>query len=247
MKNRMIFISLGFLFLFVFYLFSWQVKKERFKQINFDTTVRLQDKMPKRLDSYWEDITFFVEPIPSIVLVGLLTVVAFVDIKKKKLRPAALIIPLLFGMVVATEIYGKAKVESPAPPFFMLKNPTMMFPKFHIQEQYSYPSGHAARSLFLAIIALYIARRYVKNYQQLSLFAACSLWFVAFISVGKVYLGQHWLSDILGGYVLALAFGSFAGVFLWEQGALVQTIKQAINRYPRPSKRKQLADALDDA
>jgi undecaprenyl-diphosphatase len=236
---------MGVFFLFVFYLFSWQVKKDRFKQINFDVTVRLQDKMPKRLDSYWEDLTFFAEPVPSVVLIGLLTLVALFDIKKMKLRPTALIIPLLFGLVVFSEIYGKAKVESPAPPFFMLKNPTTIFPKFFVQEQFSYPSGHAARSLFAAIITVYLARRYTKNYQTLSLIATCSLSLAALISVAKVYLGQHWLSDVLGGYLVALAFGSFAGVLLWENETR-EKIRDAINRYSRVSKKKKLLDIVND-
>lgn len=214
---RMVCTTIGVLSLILFYIVSWQVKKDRFKQLNFDTTIRLQDNMPKRLGGYWEDLTFFVEPVPSIVLVGVLTLAALFNFKKKKFHLFALIIPLLFGMVVVTEIYGKAKVESPAPPFFMLKNPTTIFPKFHVQESYSYPSGHAARSLFLAIMAIYIVLQYTKRKVPLFLATVICLGYVVLVSIGKVFLGQHWLSDIIGGYLVALAFGSFGGVLLLEK------------------------------
>jgi hypothetical protein len=78
------------------------VKKERFKKVNFDFTVRLQDKTPKRLDGMWEDIAFFVSPVVSIACIGILTVVALVDIKNKKLRPGALLIPIFFAMMATT-------------------------------------------------------------------------------------------------------------------------------------------------
>ena len=217
MLQRKHFLIAGFALLVLFYLFSAQVKKGRFQQLNFDTTVRLQDKMPKRFDSYWEDITFFAEPGPSIVIALGLTAVASYDLKKKKFRPGAVSILFLFGLVVFAEIYGKAKVESAAPPFFMLKNPTTIFPKFFVQEQYSYPSGHAARSLFFGITTFYLAWRYTKKWQNLAVVGLIVGGCVAVISVGKVYLGQHWLSDIIGGYLLALACSSFLGMVLWEK------------------------------
>ncbi|PWT71329.1 MAG: hypothetical protein C5B59_18305 [Bacteroidetes bacterium] len=216
MKRRY-FLIIGICFLVLFYLWSLAVKKDKFHQLNFDTTVKLQDKIPKKFDSYWEDLTFFAEPGPSIVLMGVITLIAVVDVKKKKFTPQGLIIPLFFGLVVFAEIYGKAKVESPAPPFFMLKNPTSFFPKFFVQEQYSYPSGHAARSLFATIIGAYLVLRYSKQWQSLALYLCIFLSLCLLISFGKVYLGQHWLSDIIGGFLVALAFGSLAGIWLWPR------------------------------
>lgn len=245
MNKRLFFIIGGLIFLCAFYVFSWQVKNERFKQLNFDTTIRLQDNVPKRLDGYWENISFFVEPVPSIVLVGVLTLAALFNFRKRKFYFLALLIPVLFGLVVVTEIYGKAKVESPAPPFFMLKNPTTIFPMYHVQESYSYPSGHAGRSLFLAIILIFTTCRYTRKWRYLIPIITASMGYVAVVSIGKVYLGHHWLSDIIGGYLVAMAFGSFAGFILWEHTSF-SALREAINTFPRNSKQKKLLHILEE-
>lgn len=81
---RGIFFVLGLALLLSFYLFSREVKHGFLKQADFDTTVKIQDRMPKRFDGMWEDISFFVEPGPSVIVCGLLTIVALVDSKKKR-------------------------------------------------------------------------------------------------------------------------------------------------------------------
>ncbi len=200
-KIRITTLILGALLLLSFYIFSREVKQGFLKQTDFDVTVRLQDNIPKRFDEVWEDVAFFVSPGPSIFLVGLLTIAALVDWKHKKIRLRALIIPLLFAALIYGELYGKAVVHHPAPPFFMIKNPTTIFPKYYVNAQYSYPSGHTARAVFLGVISWSLIRK--KR-----LFAAVGVGiFVAFVSIGRIYLGHHWLSDILGGGLLGSGFG----------------------------------------
>lgn len=210
MKQLLVMLA-GIFFLFLFYNFSVQVKNERFKQINFDTTVRLQDNIPARFEEPIEDLGFFISPVPSLIWIAVLTLFALISIPKKKIYPAALLLPFFFGLMIGAEIIGKSRVESPAPPFFMLKNPTTLFPKYHVQEEYSYPSGHAARSLFFAGIVSWLLRRSGnKKIWLLGTFGLAGV--VLVISLGKVYLGHHWLSDILGGWLIALACLSFASI-----------------------------------
>jgi membrane-associated phospholipid phosphatase len=185
------------------------VKQERFKQINFDTTVRLQDNIPARFDEPLEDLSFFVSPVLSLVWVSVLTLLSLINLKEKKLYLGALLIPVFFALMITGEIVGKARVESPAPPFFLLKNPTTIFPRYHVQEDYSYPSGHAARLLFFAGIVSYLLWRTKKR----TFFVICTtvaLAIVLVMSLGKVHLGHHWLSDIVGGWIIALAFLCFS-------------------------------------
>jgi len=102
---------------------------------------------------------------------------------------------------VLGEVYGKNVVHHPAPPFFMIKNPTTIFPSNYINEQYSYPSGHTARAIFLSIVAFALVKRKRIRY-------AIGLGiFVAIVAVGRIYLGHHWLSDIIGGGLLGGSMG----------------------------------------
>lgn len=206
-----IFFVVGLLLLVVFYFFSLQVKRGVFEQLNFDTTVRLQDKIPERFGEVFEDVGFFVSPLPSVGVLAILTVVALVSFKQTYHKKIffALFIPVCFFLMIGIEIFGKERVESPAPPFFMIKNPTTIFPKYHVTELYSYPSGHASRALFIGGVSMFLFRRSVgKRFGKVvqSLFVVGVIAFILMVSIGKVYLGQHWMSDIVGGWILAGAF-----------------------------------------
>lgn len=204
MKKNIIYIFLSLLFLVLFYVFSLSVKNEIFSQINFDFTVKLQDNIPSRMDEVFEDSSFLVSPILSIFWSILFTLLFLFDIKHKKIYLGALLIPVLFALLVGIEIYGKLKVESPAPPFFMIKNPTTIFPKYHVQEEYSYPSGHASRSFFFSGLLSYFFWKHKNRYFFLVTTTSLGI-FTVIISFGKIYLGHHWITDIIGGWILSMS------------------------------------------
>lgn len=194
--------------LLFFYFFSREVKRGFLKQADFGVTVKLQERIDKSarlrladaLGNVFEGSTFFSGPEASVVFVGLLTIAALVDFKNKKIRLRALGIPLLFGLLVLGEIYGKSVVHHPAPPFFMIKNPTTIFPQFYVNEQYSYPSGHTARAVFLGIVVWLLA----KKRRNVAIAVGAYIFLVA---IGRIYLGHHWLSDVIGGGLLGSGFG----------------------------------------
>lgn len=219
-------LGFGICCLLLFTLFSYSVKKGGFQKIDFDTTVKLQDTIDKSprlrladaVGNLMEGSTFFASPEFSVVVVLVLTAYAFYDIRTKKIRWLALLIPLLFFFLVMAEVYGKSVVHHPAPPFFMIKNPTTIFPKYYINEEFSYPSGHAARAVFIAILLFFILNtKYVilntsdRLKQKKAVFIGgivCG--YVMLVSISRIYLGHHWLSDIMGGLLLGSGMA-----FLW--------------------------------
>lgn len=196
------------LLLFAFFGWSKAVRLGYLRDFDFATTVKIQDRMPiiERInsDEVWEDIGFFVSPTVSALLVIFITLVVFLQ-KRGSKRLWSFVIPICFILLVAVEVYGKSVVESPAPPFFMLKNPTTIFPKYHVQELYSYPSGHAARATYLAFIAILALWPKLRTKRKRVTVGILLMVFVLMVSVGKIYLGHHWMSDVVGGWLIGFA------------------------------------------
>lgn len=223
---KKILLLVGIFLLVSFYLFSRQVKRGFLKNVDFAVTVKLQEKIDTSsrlrlasvIGNVMEGATFFASPAFSVIAVGGITLLALIDRKNKKIRLRALIIPILFGLIVVGELYGKSVVHHPAPPFFMIENPTSFFPKYYINEQYSYPSGHAARAVFLGIsilslVACHMAQKFQKWMVTIAIFA-----YIGIVCISRIYLGHHWFSDIIGGMLLGLATALLAQSVLEQYG-----------------------------
>lgn len=239
MIRRAIFIVLSFALLFSFALYSKFADSDVVARIDFDVAVKLQERIDtsthlrftRAIGEVMEASTFFASPIFSVGAIGLITLIGFVKEKKWKKKIRILAIPILFALLVVGEMYGKSVVHHPAPPFFMIKNPTTIFPKYYINDEFSYPSGHAARAVFLALCIWFLA---IKSREAGSgsarQFSNKKIWkkklwigitlgiYVGLVFVSRIYLGHHWLSDVIGGTLLGSALG-FLVLFAAEEAA----------------------------
>ncbi|MBI5449119.1 phosphatase PAP2 family protein [Candidatus Gottesmanbacteria bacterium] len=202
--------SIGFGLLLLFTVFSREVKRGFLKSTDFDATVKLQNKISARYDQVMDDGAILIDPIVSSIIVLGLTGWTFLNSKGKR-KIIAVSIPLAFILLTLIEVYGKNFVPHPGPPFFMIKQPTTIFPQFHVVQPYSYPSGHAARATFLGVIGsgiMYQVTKKVSDRKRFWMLGAIT-GYVIFIYVSRIYLGHHWLSDIIGGALLGAGFGLF--------------------------------------
>jgi membrane-associated phospholipid phosphatase len=207
-KKNLQFLLVSLFSFFLFGLFSFLVKEDLLTQIDFDTTVRLQDNLPRRVD--------FVFSLFSVIghfEIMLILLVAFFAVMRKWIM--GLVGFVAFGFFHVVELIGKTFVTHPPPPFFMLRTEhPIEFPQFYVSTESSYPSGHSGRAVFMAILFLFFLWR-SKRFSfevKIGLTGVISV-YVLLMWVSRVYLGEHWLSDVIGGSLLAAAFAFGVLVF----------------------------------
>lgn len=200
----------GLLFLLLFIVFSYLVHKEILKSLDYATIVFVQASIPKTFDVFLS-LFSLLGSVEIIIIVLLLLLY-----KNLKQKTNGALILFLFALASVIEILGKKFVPHLGPPlsFFRYTIP-FVFPSANVRPGYSYPSGHAFRTVFLAIILMFImyrSRRLTKN-QKVAL-SIVVLIFTFIILLSRISLGEHWMSDVIGGGLLGMGFGFISLIFL---------------------------------
>ncbi len=89
---------------------------------------------------------------------------------------------------------------------------------YHGISAYGFPSGHTTMSLVLyGFLAVLIARGLRRTARWWLFAAVVTISFM--ISLSRLYLGAHWMSDVLGGYFIGTSWVALLGIiYLKEEG-----------------------------
>lgn len=125
-------------------------------------------------------------------------------VRKKYFRTAYYLLGLVFT-TTATVLFFKHHISSVRPPE----------PNFPVATN-SLPSGHTTLSIVLLIFLSALISSALPAHRKKIPFYCTSL-IIALIALSRLYLGAHWLSDIVASLLLAVAYALIALLFYFRE------------------------------
>jgi undecaprenyl-diphosphatase len=97
----------------------------------------------------------------------------------------------------------------------------------------SFPSGHATMSMIFAILVTYTTLRHINN--KIHKNTLITLVYTISLSIGlsRAYLGVHWASDVLAGFLFGTFYTTF-GIVLWKMIKFIVEITKKKHESPLP-------------
>ena len=138
-------------------------------------------------------IAKFITNFGGAVFLISLTAILFILIKNKKIG-----LSIFSNLVIITVLNQLLKriLQRPRPTEFRIIEET----------GYSFPSGHSMVSMAFYGYLIYLIYKYVKNkYVKWILIALLSI-LICTIGVSRIYLGVHYTSDVLGGFLVSISY-----------------------------------------
>ncbi len=178
------------IFLILFSIFAYKIVMD--KSIYIDKSVYdfiCDNFMSERMTNIVKILT----SLGSALVVIILTIVLFIAIKNKRIA-----VSIVINLIVITILNNLLKI------IFLRPRPNVN--NLILESGYSFPSGHSSTSMAFYGYLIYLIYKYVNNKKiKISLIIFLSLVIVA-IGLSRIYLGVHYASDVLGGFLLAIVY-----------------------------------------
>ena len=128
----------------------------------------------------------------AIFLIGL-TVLLIILIKNKKIG-----LSIFANLVVITGLNQLLKriLQRPRPTEFRIVEET----------GYSFPSGHSMVSMAFYGYLIYLIYKYIKNKYVKCISIVLLSILICSIGISRIYLGVHYTSDVLGGFLISVSY-----------------------------------------
>ena len=183
MKKRYIFICILFL---LFILNTILVFTNNYKILDDKIYYFLMNFRSGYLDEFFRIITKLVDPLNVVITIFIL----LIFLQKENIY--RLMISVI--IIISTNQLLKNILRRVRPDHLRLVD----------EKGFSYPSGHTMISIALYGVLIYIVYKNIKNkFIKTSLIVLLSL-IILLIGISRIYLGVHYPSDVIGGYLISI-------------------------------------------
>lgn len=176
-----------FLYLFVFLFFVDFIMVITGFSSNFDNAISLFFSVHNNVifTNIFKAISFICSPKFMIVLNVLLFIFIIV---KKKYKLFIIVLSSISSVIINNLVKIIVRRERPD------------YLRMVMEKSYSFPSGHAMISVLFFGSIIYLVNKYNLKYKKLITFSLST--FVLLVGISRIYLGVHYLTDVVGGYLL---------------------------------------------
>ena len=151
---------------------------------------------------------FFSENIINDKLTPILKVITHIGGEKIVLVLAVLAIILIKGLknklFLLTGVVGTAGLNVILKHIIQRKRPNIN--RLIPEEGYSFPSGHSMMSMAFYGMLIFLIFKYVKNTTLKWTLIVILTILLSTIGITRIYLGVHYPSDVIGGFVVSLTY-----------------------------------------
>lgn len=149
----------------------------------------ITSKMSDPLTIVAKTITNVANPVILLLVAGVL----FLVVEKKKNKFS---IVCNLGIAAILNIILKSIIQRPRPIGHRLID----------ESGYSFPSGHSMVSMAFYGYLVYLIVKNVKNKYLRAISSCILLLLILFIGLSRIYLGVHYTSDVIGGFIVAILY-----------------------------------------
>jgi len=187
------------LFAIIFWLIVVKLQSGDLQRFDYSIIEIVQSNISDRLTSFVKGITFFGGKvwIMTVVILGAICLAFF-----EKIYAFYLVFNCGFASIF--NVILKEWIHRQRPSFY---------PIIH-ESGYSFPSGHSMNSFVLYITLALILTKLLKSKVKVLIIWLLSLFIVLAIGTSRIYLGVHFPSDVLAGFVVGAFWVCFCSFFI---------------------------------
>lgn len=211
-KRKKLFLCFSIFFIVVFLLLSFHVVDSSPKSLDLLVSQELQEEPSALLDVFMKGFSWLGTVYIAAIMVIVFSIIFFVF---KYIKEALFVLSCLLSGGVSYVL--KTLINRPRPTTDFVR----IIEETHYQ---SFPSGHVLfyTAFFGTLIVIAISSGILKLSLKILISSICSA-MIVLGAVSRIYLGAHWFTDVIGGFIVGVLFVMFTGsVYLRSKKKSIQ-------------------------